>query len=288
MAGTDWERKQYWSGDLVLEARVAGPEDGPLVILLHGFPEFWYGWRKQIGPLVTAGFRVVAPDQRGYNRSSKPQAVRDYDMRLLVGDVLALVRQEGRERAFLVGHDWGALVAWRVAALHPERVERLVIINVPHPALLPRFLMTRPRQLLRSWYMFFFQLPWLPERLFRFQNFRSTCESLLRTSRPGTFSSEDLEQYRQAWAQPGAARSMIHWYRALFRRPRAIRIPEVSIPVLILWGRRDAFLLPELAEASLRYCRDGHLQAFEEATHWLQHEEPEAVNAAIVRFLRAA
>ncbi len=287
MADDSLQKLTFRNGDVTLQAVAAGPEDGPVVILLHGFPEFRHGWRKQIGPLAEHGFRVVVPDQRGYNESSKPRRVRDYAMRHLVADVLCIIQQLGRERVFLVGHDWGALVAWSVAASHPEKVERLVIINVPHPRVMQRFLLTRPRQLLRSWYMFFFQIPRLPELLFSAGNYQAGVRSLVKTSRPGTFSDEDLAQYRKAWAQPGAPTGMIHWYRALLRKPFAVRVKTIKMPTLILWGKLDAFLLPSLAPASVSYCRNARIVWFDSATHWVHHEEPEAVNTAILDFLEA-
>lgn len=192
------EHLSFQNGDIRLHAVAAGPANGPLLLLLHGFPEFWYGWRKQIASLAAAGFRVVIPDGRGYNDSSKPKAVSSYTLRCLVSDVLAIIEQSGRERAFLAGHDWGAIVAWSVAGRHPDRVERLAILNVPHPAVMRRFLFSHPGQLLRSWYVFFFQLPWLPELLFSARGFKTGLRSLVKTSRQGTFTAADLALYRQA------------------------------------------------------------------------------------------
>src|SRR5438094_5123767 len=186
----------FQNGGVTLHAVVAGPKDGPVVVLLHGFPEFWYGWRKQIEPLAAAGFRVIVPDQRGYNLSSKPHGVTSYALPELASDVIAIADQLGQQKIFLAGHDWGAAVAWSTALLHPQRIAKLVVLNVPHPSVMRKFLSTRPRQLLHSWYMFFFQLPWLPEIFFSAFNFRIVSRSLLRSSRPGTFSTEDLAQYR--------------------------------------------------------------------------------------------
>src|SRR3954449_8254618 len=164
---------------LMLHAMTAGPSDGRLVLLLHGFPEFWYGWRKQIGPLAGAGFRVVVPDQRGYNTSSKPKGIARYRVRELVSDVVAMIEQSGRPQVYLAGHDWGAIVAWAVAAWHGAKVARLAILNVPHPGVMFRFLLTHPGQLRRSWYMFFFQVPRVPEFFFAAWNFRSGIQSLV-------------------------------------------------------------------------------------------------------------
>jgi epoxide hydrolase 4 len=280
------ERLVFRNGDIHLRAVAAGPAAGPAILLLHGFPEFWYGWRKQIGPLASAGFRVIALDQRGYNDSSKPRRAADFSVQHLVSDVVAVIEQLGRERVFIVGHDWGAMVAWTLAARHPERVERLAILNVPHPGVMMRFLFTHPRQLLRSWYMFFFQFPRLPEMLFAAGNYKRGLDALVKTSRPGTFSEQDLQLYREAWARPGAVSAMINWYRALFRRSTTSRLGTIKTPTLLLWGKQDAFLEASLATESLRKCDSAELVWFPQATHWVQHEEADAVNEALLRFFR--
>jgi epoxide hydrolase 4 len=280
------EYLSFKNGDVGLHAVAAGPEDGPVVVLLHGFPEFWYSWHRQIEPLAAAGFRVIVPDQRGYNLSSKPFGVSSYAMTELVSDVIAIVDQLGQEKTFLVGHDWGAAVAWGAALLHPQRIAKLIVLNVPHPSVMRKFLSTSPRQFLRSWYMFFFQLPWLPEALFSAFNYHIGARSLLRSSRPGTFSAEDLVQYRFAWSQPGALTAMINWYRALFRTRAKLSDKTVRVPTRILWGERDDFLLTEMAHESLRYCTSAELFTFANATHWLQHEEPARVSELLIDFFR--
>jgi pimeloyl-ACP methyl ester carboxylesterase len=270
-----------------LHAVAAGPKDGPLVILLHGFPEFWYSWRKQIGPLAEAGYRVVVPDQRGYNTSSKPPHVADYAIGNLVADVLFIVGRLGREELHLAGHDWGAAVAWATALFAPERVKKLAILNVPHPAVFMKTVRSNPRQMLRSWYMAFFQLPRLPERRFSANNFAEGVRALIASSRPATFTPEDLEQYRKAWSNPGTVTGMINWYRALFRtRPPLPDDVKVHVPTRILWGCKDMFLLPEMAQRSVAYCDAAELTYFADATHWLQHEKPEAVSDALIRHFR--
>jgi len=280
------ETIQFQHGDIRLHAVAAGPKDCSVVVLLHGFPEFWYGWRKQIEPLAAAGFRVIVPDQRGYNLSRKPSGVAAYSLTELVSDVIAIANQLGQEKIFLAGHDWGAAVAWSTALLHPQRIAKLVVLNVPHPSVMRKFLSTRPRQLLRSWYMFFFQLPWLPEAFFSAFNFRVGARALLRSSRPGTFSDEDLAQYRAAWSQAGAITSMINWYRALFRTRVKFQDKTVRVPTRILWGEHDNFLLAEMAHESLRYCTSAELFTFANATHWLQHEEPARVSELLIDFFR--
>lgn len=281
------ETLAFQNGGVTLNAVAAGPRDGRGVILLHGFPEFWYGWRKQIEPLAQAGFRVIVPDQRGYNRSSKPSGVRAYALMELVSDVIAIADQLGQKRFFLAGHDWGAAVAWSVALLHPGRVAKLAILNVPHPGVMWRYLTKNRRQLGKSWYMFFFQLPYLPEAFLSAFNFRKGVASLVGSSRPGTFSAGDLAEYRTAWSQPGALTSMINWYRAAFRHRVSFPDPIVRVPTRILWGERDRFLMVEMAHDSLRYCADAELFTFADATHWLQHEEPARVSQVLIDFFSA-
>lgn len=277
----------FQSDNVEIHAVTAGPRDGPVIVLLHGFPEFWYAWQRQIEPLAAAGFRVIVPDQRGYNMSGKPPGVAPYALPRLVSDVIAIADQLEHERIFLAGHDWGAAVAWSLAILHPQRVARLVILNVPHPSVMTRYLRTRPRQMLRSWYMFFFQIPSLPEAIFSARNFWLGTRTLLRSSRSGTFSIADLEQYRAAWAQPGALTATINWYRALFRSVRGFPDAMVRVPTRILWGERDAFLVAEMAQESLRYCAQGELVRFPKASHWLQHEEPARVSELLIEFFRS-
>jgi len=263
----------------------AGPPDGPLVVLLHGFPEFWYGWRRQIPALAEAGFRLLVPDQRGYNLSDKPVGVPPYRLETLGDDVLGLLDKAGRERAFVVGHDWGAVVAWWLALAKPARVERLGILNVPHPMVMRRYLLTHPRQTLRSWYIFFFQLPGLAERWMAREGFRNAAR-ILRTARRGSFTDEDLARYREAWAQPGALTAMVNWYRAAFRSA-SLRLPgpRVSVPTLMLWGARDIALGREMAQPSIDLCDEGRLVFFEDATHFVQHDEADRVNEELLRFL---
>lgn len=264
--------------------------EGPLVVLLHGFPEFWYSWRFQIPALVAAGFRVVAPDMRGYNLSSKPRGVASYDIDRLAADVRELILERGAESAHLVAHDWGAAVAWTVAMNHPEVVERLAILNLPHPR---RFLLglRHPRQLLKSWYMFFFQLPWLPERLARTNRWRSfKAFSLGTAARADAFTAEDIERYVEAWSQPGAATGMINYYRAVFRQSprRALaRLRVVSAPTLVIWGERDRYLSKELAEPARSDVPNlERVVRLPDASHWVQHDERERVNELLIEFFR--
>jgi pimeloyl-ACP methyl ester carboxylesterase len=262
--------------------------EGPLVVLLHGFPEFWFSWRFQIPALAEAGFRVVAPDMRGYNLSDKPKGVESYALERLARDVERLIGALGEERAVVVGHDWGGIVAWAVAMLHPERVERLVILNVPHPERFSRGLRT-PRQLLKSLYAFFFQIPWLPEKVLQTGDF-ALLRSVFRSDpvRPGTFGEEDIDRYVEALSRPGALTAAINYYRALARRApsvaRALR-RRIEAPVMVIWGQRDLFLVPELARPDAAWAPGARVERLPDASHWVQQDRPEKVNAMLLDFL---
>lgn len=275
---------QVPTNGLHLHVVQCGPAAGPLVVLLHGFPEFWESWRGQIAALAAAGYRVWVPDQRGYNLSDKPLGIPAYALPVLAADILGLLDAAGSQQAHVVGHDWGGIVAWYLAAQYPERAASATIINVPHPAVVVPNLWRVPGQLLRSWYIGFIQLPGLPERLMRRKGWRFASQSLLATSRPGTFSAAELARYKAAWAQPGALTAMLNWYRAL-RLPTGTRWRRIPGPVQIIWGKRDAFLAAELAEFSRAQCKNAQLHYFPEATHWVQLEEAAAVNDLILRFI---
>jgi pimeloyl-ACP methyl ester carboxylesterase len=265
--------------------------DGPLVVLLHGFPEFWYGWRHQIPALAAAGFRVIAPDMRGYNLSSKPPGVSAYAPRRLARDINDLIAERGASRAFLAGHDWGAAVAWIAAMAHPEVVERLAILNVPHPRRMLAALHGPGRQVARSWYVFFFQLPWLPERAVRAGDWWAFRRGFERDARPGAFTPADIDRYREAWSQPGAAAATINYYRASMRRhpsPRANGgLVAVEAPTLVIWGERDRHLGPELAEPDRADVpRLERVVRLPDASHWVQHDEPERVSGLLIDFFK--
>jgi pimeloyl-ACP methyl ester carboxylesterase len=265
--------------------------DGPLVLLLHGFPDFWYGWRLQIGAIAAAGFRVVAPDMRGYNLSDKPRGVGAYEVRTLVRDLAALVEKLGdgpASRAHVVAHDWGAAVAWSFAMAHPERLGRLAILNGPHPERMLSALRRRPAQMARSWYIFFFQLPWLPEQVLA----RASHDMLARTmrgdpTRRDAVTEADLAAYREAWSQPGALTAMLNWYRAIFRPGGGVRTRRALAPTLVLWGERDRYLGPELALPRHDLAPDMRVVWLPRASHWVQLDETERVNHELVAWLKA-
>jgi pimeloyl-ACP methyl ester carboxylesterase len=259
-----------------------------LCLLLHGFPEFWYSWRRQIPALAAAGFRVLAVDQRGYNESDKPRGVGNYRIDLLTADVAGLVAHAGVPRAHIVGHDWGGAVAWAVAMRHPEVVDRLVVLNAPHPAAFFRELRT-PRQLLRSWYILFFQLPALPELFLRRGNYAFLDRALLREPvHRDAFSAAEVRLYKEALAQPGALTAAINYYRAAIRYRRDARrtFRRVTAPTLLLWGERDPYLGRALTKGLEAWVPDLRVRCFPDASHWVQNDAPEQVNQALLAFLR--
>ena len=207
-------------------------------------------------------------------------------MRELVNDVIGLIDALDYERVNLLGHDWGAAVAWMLAVWHPERLHRLGILNAPHPAVMKRFLQRDLEQLRRSWYVFFFQLPWLPERSMSANDWRGAVRALQGSGKIHTFTNEDIEKYKEAWSQPGAMTAMINWYRAAARYQT--RMPEdarVKVPTLMLWGMKDVALSHRMARPSMDYCDEGNLILFPDATHWVQHDSAEEVNHYLIDFL---
>jgi pimeloyl-ACP methyl ester carboxylesterase len=276
-------------GEVRLHAVEAG--SGPLVVLLHGFPEFWYSWRNQIPALAAAGYRVVAPDLRGYGLSDKPKGLDAYRASTLTGDIAGLIAALGEERATVVGHDWGGSVAWLTAMLRPEVVERLVVCNTPHPADFSRALRD-PVQALRSSYILALQLPVLPEVALSAGR-AAAIRGLLRaaTVRHDAFSEADLARYAEIFGEPENLRGPLAYYRASARsfarrrsgptqRPRV-----VTAPTLILWGQRDRVLGPELAEPGLDLVPDRRVERFEEAGHFVHADAPDRVNRHLVEFL---
>jgi pimeloyl-ACP methyl ester carboxylesterase len=269
---------------VTLHVAEAGPTVGRLLILLHGFPEFWYGWRHQIDALVNAGFRVVVPDQRGYNLSDRLKGRDAYDLDLLAKDILGLADALGRQSFLLAGHDWGASVGWWIASQYPGRLERFAALSAPHPAVWVDAMQNLPEQRKKSWYVGAFRIPWLPEFSMKQRNFKALADALREAKHPEACSDADLVKYREAWSVPGALTSMVNWYRAVLKkRPSLEGIGRIKNPTLIIWGKDDKFGVPEVAERSRKLCDDASV-AYLEASHWVQHDEPERVNEMLVEF----
>jgi pimeloyl-ACP methyl ester carboxylesterase len=254
------------------------------VVLLHGFPEFHHAWRHQLQALAAAGFRLVVPDLRGYGGSPTPPRVSDYRIDCLTSDVLDLIRRECGGRAHVVGHDWGGVIAWWLAMHHPEAVDRLVVLNAPHPAAYLREL-RRPAQLLRSWYVGFFQLPWLPEFLLRFDDF-AALRRLFKTE--ARFSHVEVERCLEAFTDRRSLCGAVNYYRAAFREGQTWlrRVRRIDAPTLLIWGEKDRYLVPELAQGLARWITHLRVERLHGATHWVQHDEPERVNRLLSDFLR--
>jgi pimeloyl-ACP methyl ester carboxylesterase len=270
---------------VMLHVAEAGSTDGRLVVLLHGFPEFWYGWRHQIDAFVNAGYRVVIPDQRGYNQSDRPKGRAAYDLELLAKDILGLVETLGRQTFCLVGHDWGSTVGWWIASQYPGRLERFAALAAPHPAVWLDAMRHHPVQRMRSWYVYAFRLPWLPEWLLRRRNFKALADVLRESRRPEACCDADLEKYREAWSMPGALTGMVNWYRALLAKPIAPdSIGRITVPTKIIWGKLDKYVIPELADWGCKLCDHGSV-VFLDTSHWLQHDEPERINEMLLEFL---
>jgi epoxide hydrolase 4 len=261
---------------------------GPLVVLLHGFPEFWYAWRHQIPALAAAGFRAVAPDLRGYNLSDKPHGVKAYRIEALLDDLSGLIGHLGEEKAHVVGHDWGGAFAWYAPLFLPDRLFSLTLLNAPHPLAFRRELKTNPAQRKKSSYVFFFQLPWLPERQIRAGNF-AAVEKMLRRDpvTPGVFSDEDIRLYKEALAKPGALTAAVNYYRAALRFPPRVsgRTWPEDLRTLLVWGERDRYLGPGLLEGLDRWVPHLTVERIPGASHWVQADAPERVNELLIRFL---
>jgi len=261
-----------------------GTPGGSPVIFLHGFPEFWWSWRRQAEALAANGFHVAIVDMRGYGQSDAPPEIQNYDLDHLVADVKALGEELRWQNFNLIGHDWGGIVAWAVAAKHPNLIRRLVILNAPHLDVASVVLRKRPVQILRSAYIGLFQVPAVPEALLRLGRFYFLKRALTSTSRNGTFSDKELSIYAVQWDRPGRLRAMLNYYRALLRRKPA-NLGRITPPVLILWGRNDQALDFALAQESLRMCDDATMIVHDEATHWLHLEEPGWVFEKLHAFL---
>ncbi|MEC6748807.1 alpha/beta hydrolase [Marinilactibacillus sp. XAAS-LB27] len=281
------EHAYIQTNGIQLHVAQQGPDDGELVLLLHGFPEFWYGWRKQMAELAEQGYRVWAPDQRGYNLSDKPENVKDYDMKELVEDIAGLIRQSGRDQVILAGHDWGGIVSWKVAETYPELIKKMMILNAPHLAAMSKHVLEHPSQLLKSSYILFFQLRGIPEKLVSRANWGVATSALIGSSLKGTFSSRDLQEYRLAWSQPNAMTTMINWYRANGKNMmNASATSNITVPTYIIWGMNDQFLGKELASKSLDYCEDGKGILVGDTTHWLHHEKARQISQIMIDYIK--
>jgi epoxide hydrolase 4 len=273
-----------------VELRILEAGEGEVVLLLHGFPQAAEAWLRQLPALAAAGYHAVAPDLRGYGGSDRPHGVSSYALPRLVADAVGLLDALGARQAAVVGHDWGGAVAWALAARHPERVRRLVVVNAPHPARFRQLLRTRD-QLVRSWYALFFQLPFLPELLLRRNRFAALRGVFRRGARtPDVFSRDEVEAYLSALRPPGALTAALNYYRAMGRDALLRRRgggSRVEVPTLLAWGEQDPHLSPRNAEGLERWVPHLRVHRFPRATHWVPAEEASELNSLILDFLMA-
>ncbi|MFB2773372.1 alpha/beta fold hydrolase [Pelatocladus sp. BLCC-F211] len=279
----NWQHDYITTNGIKLHYVTQG--EGALMLMLHGFPEFWYSWRHQI-PEFAKYFKVVAVDLRGYNDSDKPKEQSAYRMDEFIRDIKGLIEGLGYEKCVLVGHDWGGAIAWCFAYTYPEMVERLVVLNIPHPAKLAEGLRT-PAQLLKSSYMFLFQLPWLPEVLIQswdYQLIENAFQGMAVDK--NAFSKSDIEAYKNAAAKRGSLTAMLNYYRNIFQDQmfnKSLGILEV--PTLMIWGESDTALGKELTYGTEAYVRDLQIKYIPNCSHWVQQERPELVNQYIQEYL---
>ena len=285
---TGWREATRSINGVSLHIVEAGQVGDPLLLLLHGFPEFWWAWRHQITPLAEAGYHVVVPDMRGYNTSEAPQEIAAYNLDTLAADAVAIAEAFGATHFHLVGHDWGAVIGWWVAARYPDRLKRVVLMDGPHPDVWGKQALKHPTQALRAMYVAFFQLPRLPEAALSRFDFAGLRAMMRASAKSDTFEPGALNRYAQAWAHPGSLTAMLNYYRALRNRRRAAEPARLAPPTLILWAADDAFLEAHVAEAGLALCDDGQLEFVEGASHWLHIEQPARINARIIDWLGAA
>jgi epoxide hydrolase 4 len=285
VSGVDIHDVTVESGGVRLHVARAGA--GPPVILLHGFPEDWRSWRRQVEPLVACGYSVWMPDLRGYNQSSRPGARESYHLRHLVDDVAAVVRATGHSRARLCGHDWGGVIAWAFAHGCPDMVERLVILNAPHPTLYARRL-RRPSQMLRAWYVAFFMLPRLPERVLAAYDFAAVRRLLQTVPALPAFSAGEIDAYVDALSQPGALTAALNYYRAnaAIARSALRHTGQIEAETLVIWGERDPALDVALLDGLGEFAPQVQVHRIASAGHWVHREASDEVNRVLIEFLR--
>jgi len=283
--GIELESQMVDVGDINLHVVFAGPKDGEPVVLIHGFPEFWYMFRHHIAALANAGFRVAAPDMRGYNRSDKPAGRSAYDFNDYAADITGLMDAQGWERANIVGHDIGARVSWQLVFDNPERLKRAVIFSVGHPLAFQ----TTEKKSDVSWYRTFFRLPLLPELLARTVGPSMMADSMRTSSRTGTFSDAELDVYKAAWDREHAFDTMLGAYRN--DGAYITTIPEdgrTNMPVLFVYGAQDKFIPSDVAERTKTYLGDDNVKIYSDLSHWILAEEPDMISAEIIGFFDEA
>jgi len=286
------EISHQWVQANGLRFHVASCGEGErLALCLHGFPECWYSWRYQLPLLARLGYRAWAPDLRGYGGSDRPQGMHEYAIEKLMDDVAGLIDASGAKETVLIAHDWGGVIAWYFALRRIRPLSRLIVMNLPHPAVFDRVLRSTWRQRLRSWYVLFFQIPWLPEKVFGMRNASPIAEAFRGMAvDKSRFPDEVLDVYRRAALEPGALTAMINYYRALVRgggsrRQSSLGFPRIELPTLMVWGEQDSALGKELTYGTEAFVPNLTLKYLPHASHWVQQDAPDDVNAILREWL---
>ena len=283
MSEASWHHDTIHTNGIKLHYVTQG--EGPLMLMLHGFPEFWYSWRHQI-PEFARDHKVVALDLRGYNDSDKPEAKSAYVMAEFIKDIKGVIEGLGYDRCVLVGHDWGGAIAWSFAYAYPALLDRLIVLNLPHPAKFAEGLRT-PQQLLRSAYIFFFQIPVLPELLIQLNDFQA-LEAAFKGMAVDktTFSNDDIEAYKNAFAKRDALTATLNYYRNMFAQGLTTSDWGIlTVPTLLIWGEADTALGKELTYGTEKYVQDFRIRYIPNCSHWVQQEQPQLVNQLMREFL---
>lgn len=280
-----WEEKFIDANGIRIHYLTAG--NGPPVVLLHGFPESSYAWRHQI-PALANHFRVITPDLRGYGQTDKPPNISNYKMSTLVADTIGLIHALGYDKTHIIGHDWGGAIAWNIALNEPHVIDHLAVLNCSHPQKMARALRSNYRQMLRSWYIFFFQLPYLPEFLIKI-NLRHLLEDIFTGSiiRKDAINDEVLDVYQKNLQKPEAISSALNYYRAALRYPnRESKLKKITVPTLLIWGENDTALGKELTyDMESLFSGPFQLKYIPNCSHWVNEEQPEIVNQLLLDFL---
>uniref|UniRef100_A0A1I7T4J5 AB hydrolase-1 domain-containing protein n=1 Tax=Caenorhabditis tropicalis TaxID=1561998 RepID=A0A1I7T4J5_9PELO len=285
----NWNHKFVQLKDIRMHYVEEGPSDGDVLLMVHGFPEFWYSWRYQI-QFFKRSHRCVAIDMRGYNTTDHPSGISNYNIKFLVDDIRQFIETLGLKKVTLAAHDLGAIISWRVAMLHPNLIDKLIICNVPHPSAFYQVYKSSKEQRDKSWYIYFFQSQLLPEIAMR-SNKMKMLESMFRGKIAGirnsqNFTDEDMLAWKHVFSQPGATTGPLNYYRDLFNASNVPKKLQVVQPkVLILWGDEDAFLDKKGAELSIQFCRQCRLQMIRGASHWVQQDQPDLVNTYMEQFM---